>query len=100
MSPLSTRDEWIVRYERSHQHPVNLVCHTIGIPMIVLSLLLGVVSIVVAPLRIPALVLFAIGWALQFVGHAFERQPPEFLKDWRFLFVGFRWWLLKVSGKV
>jgi hypothetical protein len=35
----------------------------------------------------------------QFVGHAFERKPPEFLKDWRFLFVGLRWWLAKLAGK-
>ena len=41
-----------------------------------------------------------LGWALQFVGHAFEGKPPEFFKDWRFLFVGFRWWLLKITGRV
>jgi uncharacterized membrane protein YGL010W len=95
-----TRDDWVVRYERSHQHPVNRVCHTIGIPLIVLSLLMGVASIAVAPLRVPALLLFAVGWILQFVGHAFEGKPPEFFKDWRFLFVGFRWWLMKISGRV
>jgi uncharacterized membrane protein YGL010W len=100
MSGTSTKDELIVRYERSHQHPVNRVCHTVGIPMIVFSLLLGAVSIGVEPLRVPALVLFVAGWLLQFIGHAVEGKPPEFFKDWRFLFVGFRWWLLKVSGRV
>jgi uncharacterized membrane protein YGL010W len=68
--------------------------------MIVLSLPLGAVSIGVGSLRVPALVLFALGWVLQFVGHAFEGKPPEFFKDWRFLLVGFRWWLMKVSGRV
>jgi hypothetical protein len=28
-----------------------------------------------------------------------EGQPPEFFKDWRFLFVGVRWWMAKMSGR-
>jgi Protein of unknown function (DUF962) len=39
------------------------------------------------------------GWALQFVGHAFERKEPEFFHDWRFLLVGVRWWWTKMQGK-
>lgn len=100
MARATTRDDWIVRYERSHQHPVNRACHTVGIPMIVLALALGVASIFLASLRIPALLLFALGWVLQFVGHAFEGKPPEFFRDWRFLLVGFRWWLKKITGQV
>jgi uncharacterized membrane protein YGL010W len=100
MARAATRDDWIARYESSHQHPVNRVCHTIGIPLIVFALVLGAVSIGVPVLRWPALLMFLAGWVLQFVGHAFERKPPEFFKDWRFLFVGFRWWLMKVSGRV
>ena len=99
MAQASTQD-WIDRYERSHQHPVNRACHTVGIPMIVFALLLGAVSIAVPVLRIVALLLFLAGWVLQFIGHAFEGKPPEFFKDWRFLFVGFRWWLMKISGRV
>jgi len=38
-------------------------------------------------------------WALQFIGHYFEGEPPEFFKDWRFLFVGLRWWMAKIRGK-
>lgn len=100
MERASTRDEMIVRYEHSHQHPVNRVCHTIGIPLIALSLLLGLLSIGIRPLLKPAIVLFVLGWLLQFVGHAFERKRPEFFNDWRFLLVGFRWWLMKISGRV
>ena len=33
-------EEWIRQYSASHQNPVNRVCHTVGIPMIVISLLL------------------------------------------------------------
>ena len=43
--------------------------------------------------------LFIAGWVLQFIGHAFEGKAPEFFKDWRFLFVGLRWWLAKVTGR-
>jgi len=37
--------------------------------------------------------------AVQFIGHAFEGKPPEFLKDWRFLFVGLRRWFAKIRGR-
>jgi uncharacterized membrane protein YGL010W len=43
--------------------------------------------------------MFVIGWVLQFVGHAVEGKPPEFFHDWRFLFVGLRWWFAKVRGR-
>jgi uncharacterized membrane protein YGL010W len=46
-----------------------------------------------------ALALFVVGWIFQFVGHAFEGKPPEFFKDWRFLFVGLRWWVAKMRGR-
>ena len=42
---------------------------------------------------------FVVGWIFQFLGHAVEGKPPEFFKDWRFLFVGLRWWAAKVSGR-
>jgi uncharacterized membrane protein YGL010W len=45
------------------------------------------------------LALFIIGWIVQFIGHIFEKKPPEFFKDWRFLFVGLRWWIAKISGR-
>ncbi|MEJ7698566.1 MAG: Mpo1-like protein [Pyrinomonadaceae bacterium] len=43
--------------------------------------------------------MFVFGWILQFVGHYFEGKPPEFFRDWRFLFVGLRWWLKKTFNK-
>jgi uncharacterized membrane protein YGL010W len=92
-------DEWIAAYAQSHRHPVNRACHTAGIPLIALSVVTAAVSIRVAPLRWVAAIAFIVGWTLQFVGHAFERKPPEFLKDWRFLFVGLRWWLAKLRGR-
>ena len=73
-----TWEQWIAQYAQSHQHPVNRFCHTLGIPLIALSLPLFVV---------------------QFIGHAVEGKPPEFLHDWRFLFVGLRWWFAKIRGR-
>ena len=94
-----TWSEWIAQYETSHRHPVNRMCHTVGIPLIAVSILL-------APLlalrpewwRLPV-ALFVAGWLLQFAGHAFEGKPPEFFRDWRFLFVGLRWWVAKMRGR-
>ena len=80
-------------YESQHQHPLNKLCHMIGVPMITISW----------PLFFFrwrwALALFVTGWILQFVGHAFEHKQPEFFHDWRFLLVGVRWWWAKLQGK-
>jgi uncharacterized membrane protein YGL010W len=92
-------DDWIAQYSRSHQNPFNRLCHTIGIPLIVLSLPLFAV-LPFAPGLWPAPVaLFVIGWLLQFAGHVAEGKLPEFFHDWRFLFVGVRWWLAKMQGR-
>jgi uncharacterized membrane protein YGL010W len=97
----STRswDEWIRQYGASHQHPVNRWCHTVGIPMIALSLPLFVAAAFWRPLWPVPAALFVVGWIFQFVGHAFERKWPESFKDWRFLLVGLRWWLAKMRGR-
>jgi uncharacterized membrane protein YGL010W len=92
-------EEWIAQYASSHQNAVNRTCHTLGIPLIVLSLALGVAAIFFHPLWIYAAGLFVVGWILQFIGHAFEGKPPEFFSDWRFLLVGVRWWVAKMRGQ-
>lgn len=78
---------------------MNRACHTFGIPIIVVSVALFAASIFVHPLLKYAVVCFLVGWTLQFIGHAFERKAPEFFHDWRFLFVGLRWWMAKIRGK-
>ena len=93
-------DEWIARYETSHRNPVNRVCHTIGIPLIVVAIALAFIAPFVAGLWTVAAGLFIAGWVFQFIGHVFEGKRPEFFNDWRFLFVGLRWWFAKVSGRV
>ena len=94
-----TNEQWIAQYATSHQHPVNRACHTLGIPAILLSLAVFLASIFIRRLWPYALALFLLGWMFQFIGHAFERKVPEFFHDWRFLFVGVRWWWAKIHGK-
>jgi len=95
-----TWDEWVRQYAESHQHPVNRVCHTIGIPLIAASIPLLVLGFITSGFWLLALSMFVVGWVFQFVGHWFEGKPPEFFRDWRFLFVGLRWWFAKISGRV
>ena len=94
-----TWSEWIGEYSAGHRHPINRACHTIGIPTIAIAILLAPFAFWWQPAWKVAAGLFIVGWLFQFVGHAFEGKPPEFFKDWRFLFVGLRWWLAKIAGK-
>ena len=94
-----TSEQWIAQYATSHQHPVNRFCHTLGIPLIVISIgWFAIAWITSGPMVFPV-TLFLIGWALQFIGHAFEGKRPEFFHDWRLLFVGLRWWVAKIRGR-
>jgi uncharacterized membrane protein YGL010W len=102
MALMSSRSwsEWLARYAESHQNPTNRFCHTIGIPLVAASVALAPSLLFVPQLWPVALCLFVIGWIFQLVGHHCEGKPPEFTKDWRFLFVGLRWWLAKVRGRL
>ena len=92
-------EEWVAEYAESHQHPVNRFCHLLGIPLIALSIPLFGVALFIEGWWVWPTAMFVVGWGFQFLGHAFEGKPPEFFKDWRFLFVGLRWWFAKVRGK-
>ena len=78
--------------------PLSRVTHR-GIPLIAASLPLFIVAIFVHGLWPLPLAMFVVGWAFQFVGHYVEGKPPEFFHDWRFLFVGLRWWVAKMRGR-
>ncbi|ABD83085.1 Mpo1-like protein [Saccharophagus degradans] len=94
-----TWPQWIADYRLSHTHPVNEACHLVGIPVIVISLFWLPIAWLTHTPYWPAITLFIVGWILQFVGHYYEKKWPEFFNDWRFLFVGVRWWLDKVGIK-
>ena len=82
----------VANYKSRHSHPLNKLCHTVGIPLIVLSL----------PLFFFrwrwALALFIVGWILQFVGHAIEGNQPAFFRNPIYLLVG-PWWLLRRAAQ-
>lgn len=93
-----TLASWIEEYEGSHQHPVNKWLHLAGIPAFAASLPLILLALILPRLwRLPA-ALFTFGLIAQLAGHAVEGRAPEFLKNWRFLVVGLRWWLDRVSA--
>jgi uncharacterized membrane protein YGL010W len=87
-------DSFLTNYKAKHQHPLNRLSHSIGIPMIVISLPLFLFN------WRWALVLFIAGWILQFVGHAIEGNQPAFFKNPVYLFVGPMWWLRRVASSV
>lgn len=91
--------DWIGEYAQSHQNRVNRFCHTVGIPLVAVSVpLFALAWFAPGWWPLPA-ALFVVGWIFQFAGHYAEGKPPEFFRDWRFLFVGLRWWLAKMRGK-
>ncbi|HYP00298.1 MAG TPA: DUF962 domain-containing protein [Pyrinomonadaceae bacterium] len=72
-------------YKAKHRHPLNRLTHSIGIPMIVLSLPLFFFN------WRWALALFVVGWILQFVGHWIEGNQPAFFRNPVYLLVGPLW---------
>jgi uncharacterized membrane protein YGL010W len=78
----------IDNYKAKHRHPLNKLSHSIGIPLILVSVPLFFFS------WRWALVLFIAGWILQIAGHAIEGNQPAFLKNPLYLLVG-PWWLIR-----
>lgn len=94
-----SREEWIAEYLEGHQHPANRACHAVGVPLIVASIPLFLVAWFVGGFwRVP-LAMFVVGWGFQFLGHAIEGKPPEFMRDPRFLFAGPVWLAMKRRGR-
>ena len=87
-------EDFIANYKSKHQHPLNRLTHSIGIPMIVVSL----------PLFLFdwrwALVLFVVGWILQFVGHFIEGNQPAFFRNPIYLLVGPLWLLRRFGSAI
>ena len=87
-------DPLIENYKAKHRHPLNKLAHSIGIPMIVLSLPLFLFN------WRWALALFIVGWILQFVGHAIEGNQPAFFKNPMYLLVGPLWLVRRAAAAV
>ena len=82
----------LANYTAKHQHPLNRLTHSIGIPMIVVSLPLFFLN------WRWALLLFIVGWILQFVGHAIEGNQPAFFRNPVYLLVGPLWVLRRAAA--
>jgi uncharacterized membrane protein YGL010W len=72
-------------YKAKHRHPLNRLSHSIGIPLIVLSL-----PVLFFSWRW-AIVLFIVGWVFQFIGHAIEGNQPAFFRNPIYLLIGPLW---------
>jgi len=77
-------------YRLKHQHPLNRLTHIIGIPTIVVSIAFPVFSWFAWGVLAwkEWLILSAVGWGLQLLGHAIEGNQPAFFRDPRHLIVG------------
>jgi uncharacterized membrane protein YGL010W len=95
MALLELNQDWsqlMDRYQDDHQNPVNQACHKVGIPLIA-----GSLPVAATLVGLPAAAgMFTVGWAFQFIGHAFEGKKPSFVSDRRQLVVGLLWWLDKM----
>jgi uncharacterized membrane protein YGL010W len=85
-------NDFLSNYKAKHQHPLNRLTHSIGIPLIIISLPLFFFS---WPW---ALGLFIVGWILQFVGHAIEGNQPAFFRNPVYLLVGPLWLIKRAAG--
>lgn len=85
---------FVEEYKAKHRHPLNRLSHTIGIPMIVISLPLFFFA------WRWALALFVVGWIFQFVGHAIEGNQPAFFRNPLYLLVGPLWLARRALGAI
>jgi len=77
---MKTLVDQLANYAAYHRDRRNVATHFIGIPMIVL----GVAVLAARPTATWLSVggeLFAVGWVVQFVGHAWEGRKPAFVDD-------------------
>lgn len=64
-------------YLLEHTHPVNRATHMVGIPLLIITLIWGILSL--------NLWIFIggqiVGWAIQLIGHRIEGNRPALLKN-------------------
>ena len=78
----------------------------LGLGMVATFVLMGVATHAVAvgfgmrALLVTALVVFAVAWVAQFVGHKLEGRKPSFLTDLTYLLIGPAWVLAKLYRRL
>ena len=64
---------------------------TYALIMLIVSLvMLGIITLI-PNILIVSIIIFVIGWILQFYGHHLEGKKPSFFKDTQFLLIGPLW---------
>jgi len=87
-------ESFVDNYKAKHQHPLNKLMHSVGIPMIVISLPLFFFA------WRWALGLFLVGWVLQLAGHAIEGNQPAFFRNPVYLLVGPLWLVRRIAAAI
>jgi uncharacterized membrane protein YGL010W len=64
-----------------------------AIALVAMAFLVSWLDTFAWPLWLTCLLIFAIGWVGQFIGHAIEGKRPSFFKDLQFLLIGPLWLL-------
>lgn len=64
--------------------------------MLVISLVMLAVAMLIPNILLVSIVIFIVGWILQFYGHHLEGKKPSFLKDIQFLLIGPLWAINKL----
>lgn len=83
-----TLQAWVVQFKQDHLYGINRCCHLFGIPLVIASTLVGIAALGVPLLWWSVVALFALGSAIQLLGHWYEGTWPSFTNDPRFLIVG------------
>ncbi|MCE9538177.1 MAG: DUF962 domain-containing protein, partial [Bacteroidetes bacterium] len=76
---------------------------TIGMLLVTVILLLGnyyLAMLATPPLWLISILIFAVAWVGQFIGHNIEGKKPSFLKDLQFLLIGPLWLLSFIYKKL
>jgi uncharacterized membrane protein YGL010W len=85
--PMSTTEKQSMEdleksFDADHQHPVNQLLHKVGVPIIALSVPAFFVSLKAGAS------LLALGYGLNFLGHAVEGNMPVLFRDPRAVYLG------------
>lgn len=68
-------------YSETHQHDTNRLLHRVGIPLIVGGAAVLLIARPYRPFWSIGAASFTVGWAMNFVGHAYEGKRPAFADD-------------------
>jgi hypothetical protein len=92
---MATIEPYMEKYEHEHHNLANRVLHAIGIPLIFAGII--VMGLDWHNWRL-ALVLFAGGWVMLFVGHRIEGNNPAFFQGPIYFLVGPIWAAKEIFG--